>query len=158
MLTNRIEKGDYIIKGLKRHRDHEGGMSAFNCNLYKKNKKIAEIDDDGWGGGAAYRFTDKDEEKAFFAFLNTIPKQESEFFPEGLEVCLDIWVAAVLDDMEETKYYKSRCRKKTLVHYDDNIYELDVKWEGERTKAAIKKASWAQGKKIVFLNEIYGAA
>lgn len=52
---------DFKLKSVKHVAGHDG--QGFTCNLYYKNKKVASIFDDGWGGGLQITWTDRSADK-----------------------------------------------------------------------------------------------
>ena len=71
MTTKTIESAE--IKNFKECAGNEG--SAFSCSLYIDGKRVAEVRNDGNGGGNFYDFDPKhrDLEDPFIDYLNTMP-------------------------------------------------------------------------------------
>lgn len=103
---------EYKVKNVKNFRGMEG--YGFNANLYLGSKKVALVMDAAYGGEYDYEWVSKEDERAFNAFLLTLPMVDmSEFGPEfGPEpVTPDVFVGDLVNKFEEEKEMKSWCRK-----------------------------------------------
>lgn len=56
-----IENSDWSTKKVKTFRGHDG--QGVNADIYCNGKKIAEVNDDGWGGGLAINYMVEHEGK-----------------------------------------------------------------------------------------------
>lgn len=104
---------NYTVAAVKKIRGHDG--YGYSCNLMHNGKKVAEILDDGWGGGLQFRWLDKTratvhtrtykdephsfegtaEEALFYAEVMKLPKIPA--FEEGTEMHTSPDI--VIDDM-----------------------------------------------------------
>ncbi|MFA5353699.1 MAG: hypothetical protein WC291_05675 [Thermodesulfovibrionales bacterium] len=108
---------DWSITRFKEFRGHDGG--GFNLNLLLKGKMVAQVDNDGWGGGFSYRWLDKGAEEAFTVIVASLPKwvdeEDPEFpqlFPEGLDYDMDMAIEEFLiDPFVQNKQWKAACKR-----------------------------------------------
>ena len=113
--------GDYSVKKVKSFMGREG--CGFNCDLYRKNKKVASCIDDA-SGGEMYLYWTTDiekEQKLLNKFLATIPPVSLGFM-EGkalspVKVDKDLFIEELVNQWEREKDIKKmqrQCRTKTL--------------------------------------------
>lgn len=125
---------DFKLKAVKKVNGHDG--QGFTCNLYLKNKKVAEIFDDGWGGpleirwndsqsekveinakkytGEDYTYTGTPMEKQFTeAVFREIPPQKNSM-GELVHYDTDCYIEQMVNEELERKWLKSQCKNKTL--------------------------------------------
>lgn len=104
----------YTVAKIKTFRDHDGG-TAYDCDLLRDGKKIAEVLEDGWGGGLQMRFVDDAEAIKLAEFCKTLPPHVCSFDdpetgkPNFMEMDSEMFVEElVLTQLEE------RDRKRAL--------------------------------------------
>ena len=123
---------DFSVKAVKTFRSHDGG--GFACNLYMKTKKVAEVVDDGWGGGLQFHWLDfkcpkvqitkKDNEETFsyngtpnekilVELINDLPPIED--YGMVMSQDLDTFVGDLVNNHLQEKEFKRKCKNKTLV-------------------------------------------
>lgn len=62
---------EYALKNVKTFKGMEGA-GGFNANLYKDNKKVAEVIDDDSGGPILFHFDDSAEREAYTSFVSKL--------------------------------------------------------------------------------------
>ena len=124
---------DFSVKAVKIFKGHDG--NGYNCNLYLNNKKVAEIIEDGWGGGLQIHWKDSSApkveinrredatkycqykgtptEKVLVELLNDHPPCED--FDTPLYYNIDMFVDDLVNDHLEAKEFKRKCKTKTLI-------------------------------------------
>lgn len=116
------EKPVITLKKVKMFKGHDG--VGLDCDLYVNGKKVAHVFDDARGGEVEYdAYGDSHEERKANAnilheleeYAKTLPKVESEFFPEGLDQNLDGLINNILMDMEKEKTMK-KIQKLFVTH------------------------------------------
>jgi hypothetical protein len=137
-----IAESPWNVKAVKKFRGHDG--NGFNANLYHGKIKVAEVDDDGWGGGFRWNTLDKEKYQEFekFASLMTEPWEwdmEGEM-THGVDTVVEVLVNVVL----ETKEMKKLCRDKTaFIKKDDpdNLWSIKATYTPEIAKMLRQKHS-----------------
>jgi len=131
-----ILNSDWSVKGVKFMKGHDA--DAMSCTLYYKGKRVASVFDDSWGGQFQYeafsqkQLKDHREKMDLFGKFARQFKVPSEYQPKGMKYNVDIVVDILVNDFEETKQLKRRCKTKTLVSTPDcgegQFYVYDIKW------------------------------
>lgn len=103
---------DYTLKGYKSFMSSDG--YAFSATVYADGKKIGTVSNGGYGGPNDYSFIDKTAGDALEVYAKSLPPLESELFPEGLTMDLDLYIDELINDLEEKKVIKRHCKTKTL--------------------------------------------
>jgi len=122
------------LKKVKLFRGHDG--TGLDCDLYVDGKKVAHVFDDARGGEVEYQaYCPNVQEnwkilEELEAYAKTLPKIESEFFPEGMEQDLDGLINNILMDME-----KEKTMKKIAKLFVNNIVIMGKNDESYRTMA-----------------------
>lgn len=116
---------------------------GFNATLYRDGKRVAFVIDQATGGEYLYEWFDFDEnkknqvtinivhgrydnkptswkgtpeEKLFHEYVDKQPKDEpDDIFPDGSYPSTDQIVGKLIDEYETARYYKRKCKKKTVV-------------------------------------------
>ncbi len=135
----------YIVKNVKTFRGTEG--QGFNATLYRDGKKVAFIIDSARGGIYTYEWNDWElskvdinvsttisgpytfkgtpEQKILYEFIETLPKtnfkDENEYFPEGLKITDDRFIASLVDNFISERKMKRLRSKNYLFQVDDEI-------------------------------------
>ena len=136
--------GEYSVKSIKSFRGNEG--MGFNCNLYRKGKKVGFCYDDAGGGGMHpidwgtppqgtgedYEQEWKDwhawkdaEQKLLDKHLKTLSKVESEHCKEGLTIDEGWFVSDMVSQWElvrDLKKLNKQCKTKTLFRHSKCAY------------------------------------
>lgn len=155
----------YTIKGVKSFMGREG--YGFNCDLYRNGKKIAFVRDMADGGETRFEWVNPQnrlsvaskvvgatltenlhvEEILLRDHISTI-----EEFKDGGKCDMDCFVAGLVDDYENAKKEKAKCKKNILFRSSDgNLYSVKGVFNEEA-----KKVLLARYPDIVeFVNEKY---
>ena len=80
-----MDFGEYSVKNVKTFKGMEE-CGGFNADLYRGKKKIAFCIDEDCGGEVLIRWIDKAEIEPLQAHVKSLPRRESEYFPEGCEI------------------------------------------------------------------------
>lgn len=107
---------DYTLKAVKNWDTHDGG--GYCANLYRQNKKVAYVLQDGNGGPTDISFTVKAEEDNFHAHIATLPAVP---YPEswGGGMCTinaDIFIDELLNDYLELQQIKRFLKQENKLH------------------------------------------
>jgi len=128
-------KKDCCIKGYKTILSTDG--YAFECFLYVKGKRTAIVLNGGYGGCNDYQVLDENLYKEFSDFVkklgNVIPKTEIDIkFQEKygpIKYDDDIFIGDLIAEFETQKFYRTKCRKHTLVklpnHKEDEFLQFN---------------------------------
>ncbi len=118
----RSEMRGYTVKALKTMKSHDGGV-AYSATLYKGGSKIAEVIDDGWGGGIQTRYATKAAEQTLITDATEYGDGEGNpGLPEY--VGCDIFIAHIVDMHESIKNIEKACKKKTVIRFvEDGLTE-----------------------------------
>jgi hypothetical protein len=152
METKTSEK-KYSVRNIKTFRGMEG--KGFNATLYRNNTKVALVIDDANGGDYMFEWcdalapkveihitTDKGVphtffgtlfEKEFYDYLETLPREPSKYFPDGMKVDGDIFVSNLVEKYELEQWFKRNLKKNFLFQVgkdiDSNTYQM-IKKDG----------------------------
>jgi hypothetical protein len=159
-----VKKEDYSVKNVKTFQGMEG--EGFNASLYRKNKKVAFVIDEGSGGDFLYEWNDRNkeevdihvitrqgekhtfkgtpEEKKFYELVETFPSETIDLGGKDheMKVSVDMFVGELIDKYEFQKLTK----KNYLFQIGDDIgtdnYQVIKKKPGitkERVEQYIKQ-------------------
>ena len=82
------------------------GTTAFTASLYIDGKKAADVKNEGRGGDNHPRFIDRELQKEFYEFCQTIP------YPgESFNMTYDSFIGILLGEWIENDDWKKACRK-----------------------------------------------
>ena len=122
-MNNYQKAVDFILetfsaKKVKEFRGHDG--YGYNADIYLVGKKIAEVDNDGWGGGLRIHYISEDYEKRAKSLINDLPKC---LFSEAIGGSSDhemIWddelvFDHVATDVLRKKDFKKQMKKITFI-------------------------------------------
>ena len=111
--------GEYTVKNVKSFMGREG--LGFNCNLYRKNKKVAFCFDDAGGGDACINWIeggyDGEESQLLKKHIATLPAIKSEYTDQFLTISMDWFVTDCVSKWEQNRdirKMKRQCQTKTL--------------------------------------------
>lgn len=117
-----IRESEYAVKGVKTFMGMD--TQGYNCNLYRKGKKIASVIQDGSGGGTFLDFTSKTEEKEFSTFSQQFKEpwgfKRLPHMEEEMTYNEDITVDVLVTDWE----LKRRCKKHVCFTMTDKKGEV----------------------------------
>jgi hypothetical protein len=108
-----MNKSDITIKNVKMFEGHDG--TVLNADIFVRGKKIAHVYDGAYGGEFEYTplFKNDSELKEnrkileeLQEFVKTLPNVKSDFFPEGLEMNLDMFIDELINEIEKEKGQK----------------------------------------------------
>lgn len=131
--------GEYSINALKQFDTPDGG--GYNLNILRKGKKVADAHEAGHGGevvigwfdhakpkiehhttnweGKPHSYYVTPEEKLFLDFLDTLPREKSEYFEDGMKVCGGIFLDEMINTLNAKKEAKKILRKSFIFHRKD---------------------------------------
>ena len=134
-------KTKYEVKNVKTFIGTEG--QGFNASLYRNEKKVAFVIDSADGGcynfqwedwkepnvdinitnytGKPHSFKGTPEEKIFDEFIELLPKETSDHFPDGLKIDNDMFVSKLVDTFLSERKIKRLCSKNYLFQIGKNI-------------------------------------
>lgn len=128
---------DYTVGAVKKFKGHDG--YGYTCNLLRNKKKVAEILEDGWGGGLQFSWLDHDksatvntltyddkphsfkgtvEEALFYAEVMKMPKIKSYDNTE-MSTSPDIVVDDMVGDVLMEKQVKADLKKQFTIQAKD---------------------------------------
>lgn len=94
-------KSQLQIKGLKTWSTNDGG--GYQYNLYKDNKKIAFVHNDGNGGCLQIEWFDDNAKQEIFNHVSTLPDWKIEEHNISGKMTIDLFLAEFLSDYEWQK-------------------------------------------------------
>lgn len=128
----------YSVGSVKKIRGHDG--QGYSCNLLKNGKKVAEVLEDGWGGGLQIRWADHTtsakvknrsyddkgftfagtvEEALFYAEVMKLPKiPASDALPE-MNTSVDIVIDEMVNELLDMKTVQADLKKKFTIQCTD---------------------------------------
>jgi|TARA_Y100000310_G_scaffold233219_1_gene236079 hypothetical protein len=106
-------KADWTLKGVKTFRGEE--CEGYNADLYLRGKKVAQADEAAQGGPLQWYWMDRQAEALFDSFAKSLPNLESQYFPDGLEMDMDLLLGEMVSDFLQERDWKRICRKKTAI-------------------------------------------
>ena len=118
-----LVKAGFAFKALKKWNGNEG--IAFQANLYYKNKQVAEVTDDGWGGGLDIRWMGirydgsihtpsaaATHAAAAKAALDALVGEAPAVHSHGMDLTVDAgWL---LDEFATAHMMAKDCKRKTM--------------------------------------------
>jgi len=130
-----MDFGEYSVKNVKSFQGTDG--YGYNASLYRGKKRVAFIIDEGCGGEALVQWEDHaskkvkitctgyqdkqvtfegtPEEKLLRGHIESIPRQPSAHFPNGLRVDTSWFLSELIGNYEETQQLKRWCKKQTVL-------------------------------------------
>ena len=124
MFTGRLKMTQIktaVLKGVKIASNMSEETIAFTGALWINGKKAAELKNDGNGGANFAWFVDRELEKAFDAYCESLPPepQTDEWAIErGLDAMSmdsDLWISLEVGKIDEARYWKRKCAKTMCV-------------------------------------------
>lgn len=104
---------------------------CYSADLVWNGKKVAEVSNHGHGGPDMVRVTDQVGFDAAIAFVKAMPRVESEYFPDGLPMDLELWCQTEVGKIEEEKRMRSALarliKSKIVVSKDGQILTYGIK-------------------------------
>ena len=123
-----MTKESITLKNVKVAHHMSEGTIAFTATLHINGKKAAYVKNDGRGGDNHPSFIDRELEKEFHEFCNSLPAREYKFHPgETYPVNYDSFIGNLLDEWMENDDWKKACKKGivyTLTSHEDGEYML----------------------------------
>lgn len=162
---------DYTVGAVKKFKGHDG--YCYTCNLLRNNKKIAEILEDGYGGGLQYTWLDHTkpalvntltyddkphsfngtvEEALFYAQVMKLPKIKS-YDNSDMSTSPDIVIEEMVADILMEKQIKADLKKQFTIQVKDGqlfSWKITPQFSFEVLKAHALK----QYPEAIFLNEL----
>lgn len=109
------------VKGIKSFRGMEG--LGFNATLYRDGKKLGLVIDEGCGGSMLFRCFKTYAEQSEYERWARVQDGASAFDP------LDLIVATLVGEYEETAKLKRWCKKKTVAKLKDDPKDSYSIWK-----------------------------
>ena len=162
----------YTVKAVKTFRGHDG--YGYSCNLLKDGKKVAEVVEDGWGGGLQFHWKDNKttatvktrtyddkehsfqgtvEESVFYEYVMSLPKIPTHDELDTMFTSPDIVIDDMVNDSIAFKKVASDMKKKITIQDTDGkflVWKITSEHTAEIIKAHILK-KYPSGK---ILNEL----
>lgn len=162
----------YTVGAVKTFRGHDG--NGFSCNLLRNKKKVAEVVDDGWGGGLQFHWVDHNssavvntrtyddkphsfkgtvEESLFYAEVMKLPKLPAhDDFPE-MFTDPDIIVGNMVNEILLTKDITKELKKNLTIKCNDGKL-LSWKVSAKFSMDALKSYAMKTHPDSVVVNEL----
>ena len=162
----------YTVGAVKTFRGHDG--HGYSCNLLRNNKKVAEVVDDGWGGGLQFHWVDHStsavvnsrtydgkphsfngtvEESLFYAEVMKLPKIPSYDGTSELFTDPDIVVDDMVNEAIITKKIKADLKKNLTIQAKDGTL-LNWKISPTHTIEILKTHALKQYPEATIINEL----
>lgn len=147
----------YTVGAVKTFRGHDG--HGYSCNLLRNKKKVAEVTDDGWGGGLQFHWVDNNtstvvnnrtyegkphsftgtvEESLFYAEVMKLPKIPSFDKTQEMFTDPDIVVDEMVNEVLLTKKIKADLQKNITIQTKEGQifnWKISAKHSGVILKA-----------------------
>jgi len=107
------------LKSLKVHKDMSEETTCFSATIYIDGIKAGDARNSGHGGMTMVHIFDPDLRKKLAAFVDTLPTEKSQYFPEGLKLEVDSYIDTLVEQAEELKWLKRNCKGKTMFRTSD---------------------------------------
>jgi len=168
-----MKANKYIVKNVKTFIGIEG--QGFNASLYRNGKKVAFVIDSANGGnfnfswedwkkpkvdinittdnGKPHTFKGTPEEKIFYEFIETLPKEKNSYFPDGMKINPDIFISELVEKFEEERYIKRNLKTKYLFQIGNKIGSTE--YQTIKRKPNITKEMVLQYIKKTYPNQKY---
>ena len=104
-----------VIKNIKIATNMSEETIAFTGSLWINGKKAADLKNDGQGGANFAWFTDKELEKAFDAYCESLPPEPQTDEWPAMSMDSDLWISLEVSRIEEEKYWKRKCVKAMCI-------------------------------------------
>ena len=95
---------------------------AFTGELWIDNTKAADLKNDGQGGANFMWFKDRELEKSFNAYCESLPSQPAtddwaieRGFTDPTSMDADLWISLEVGKIDEARYWKRKCSKTMCV-------------------------------------------
>jgi hypothetical protein len=167
MIVNPVIKG-YEVKNVKTGIGHD--LAGYNLSLYKDGKKIATVDDDGYGGEVSYYFVSKEVEIEFDNFIKSeeklrakthVPKTELDkiiYAKVGFIYTRDFFVDELINAYDSSKQMRAACKREVCFQIEkdigtDQYNYLKVKYAGNKTLVDQYMNNKYPGQKIRIINK-----
>jgi len=118
-METRIESVE--LKGVKIASNMSEETIAFTGTLWINGKKAADLKNDGNGGANCAWFKDRELEKAFDAYCESLPAvpQTDDWAIENglgpLAMNSDFWISLEVGKIDEERAWKRKCKKNVIV-------------------------------------------
>jgi hypothetical protein len=109
------------LKGVKIASNMSEETVAFTGSLYINGKKAADLKNDGNGGANFAWFNDRELEKAFDAYcesLPAVPQTDDWAIEKGLgplAMNSDFWISLEIGKIDEERFWKRKCSKTMCI-------------------------------------------
>lgn len=162
---------DYTVGAVKKFKGHDG--YGYTCNLLRNKKKVAEILEDGWGGGLQFTWLDYDkkavvntltyddkphsfngtvEEALFYAQVMKMPKIKS-YDNTDMHTTPDIVIDDMVGDVLMEKQVKADLKKQFTIQTKDGQL-LAWKITPVYTVEVLKKHALKEHPQAIIINEL----
>tara|TARA_Y100000310_G_C20095789_1_gene540424 strand:- start:26 stop:499 length:474 start_codon:yes stop_codon:yes gene_type:complete len=131
------------LKGVKIASNMSEETIAFTGLLYINGKKAAHVKNDGRGGNNSAWFNDRELEKAFNSYCESLPAvPDKELGPLTMDA--DFWISLEVGKIDDERFWKRKCAKNMCVklkshkdgefiQYKNWAYSVDAAKEVRKT-------------------------
>lgn len=127
-----INTGLFNVRGYKQMEHHRG--VAWNCNIYKGNKKVGSASNEGCGGCDSIELDSEIIDEMSKVFKD-IPFDD--FYTEWT---IESMVSVLCDNFQELKHMKTIARKKIVFLKKDGTFSsIDQRYSPQLNEAIMKK-------------------
>ena len=110
------------LKGVKIASNMSEETIAFTGSLYINGKKAADLKNDGQGGDNRMYFKDRELEKAFDAYCESLPPDPvtddwaiERGYTDPLPMSADLWISLEVGKIDQERFWKRKCAKTMCV-------------------------------------------
>jgi len=113
---------------------------CFEGNLYKDGIKVGRVENSGKGGCHRYEFNFS-VEKEMDEYCKTLPKIQSEWFPEGLEQDLELWISTTVGEWDDHKWMQKQLNKQIMIVDDTCDIGQSMNWSFKKHNVQSKDSN-----------------
>ena len=119
---------------------------CYQASLYVDGKPVAIVSNDGHGGEDRYYDHPKfkggksawcDKMQEVHEYFKSLPNTPSEWFPEGMEQCLEFWCCDQVNDWLSARELKKKLKAGFLFQFADKVGVFAHKTRPSRAHKAI---------------------
>jgi len=103
------------LKGVKIASNMSEETIAFTGALWINGKKAADLKNDGQGGANFMWFKDRELEKAFGAYCESLPPVILGVFDTEMYMNADLWISLEIVKIDAARFWKRKCAKTMCV-------------------------------------------
>ena len=113
---------------------------CFEGNLYANDRKVGRVENSGKGGPHRYEFNFK-QEAEIDAYCKTLPAIESEWFPEGLKMDLELWISMEVASIDDHKWMQKQLNKQVMIVDDTCDEGQSMNWSFKKHNVQSKDSN-----------------